>query len=229
MEAIMELYHREATGEVAVQDDPQARELLRRAYATTYRWPKGFAGFRANLFVNNNGQEVQGSVVAKLPDAITISLSDADLQKWAQNQIAMMAIHRGPRTFEESDGRFTLTLAEADAHPQGQCILIHGDGMNSRYRVRDDHILQVTRTMHGMKFTINVQAFMTVPDGKSLTTQYTVYYFAPQENRLTQAESFTDKYCPVGDIYLPETRTILLSQGGDVVTRVLRFEDHKLL
>ena len=37
----------------------------------------------------------------------------------------MMAVHRGPRSFEESDGKYSLTKEE-DGHPLGTKLNIHG-------------------------------------------------------------------------------------------------------
>ena len=49
-----------------VADDPQARELLRRAFEKTARWQKDFKGFTADLAVNVNGKETLASKVKRL-------------------------------------------------------------------------------------------------------------------------------------------------------------------
>ena len=51
--------------------------------------------------------------------------------------------------------------------------------MNSRYRVKDERICQIQRSMERVKFTINIEDTMTTRDDKVLTTRFTVYYFAP--------------------------------------------------
>ena len=48
-----------------VKDDPQARELLRRAFEKTARWPAGFKGFAADLTLNVDGKEVKGNVIVR--------------------------------------------------------------------------------------------------------------------------------------------------------------------
>src|SRR2546428_13076317 len=50
-------YNKEARSTDA-QDDPEARELLRRAFEKTARWPSAFNGFSADPTVNPGGQEV---------------------------------------------------------------------------------------------------------------------------------------------------------------------------
>ena len=45
----METYTRQTAQAVAVQDDPNARELLHRAFERTARWRADFVGFAASL------------------------------------------------------------------------------------------------------------------------------------------------------------------------------------
>ena len=79
-----------------VQDDPKARDLLQAAFEKTARWQPDFKGFKADLRVNVNGKETKGTVTVKGPRDVTVVIDDADLQTWAQNQIGMIAVHRGP-------------------------------------------------------------------------------------------------------------------------------------
>src|SRR2546428_12505042 len=52
-------YNKEACPTDA-QDDPEARELLRRAFEKTARWPADFNGISADPAVNVGGKEVTG-------------------------------------------------------------------------------------------------------------------------------------------------------------------------
>src|ERR1051326_6598308 len=99
----METYSKQSATTDA-KDDPEARELLRRAFERTARWPSDFKGFTADLTLNVDGKETRGTVTVKSAQDVTVSLPDADLQKWATNTIGMIAVHRGPRTFDKSDG-----------------------------------------------------------------------------------------------------------------------------
>ena len=81
-----------------VADDPKAREMLRQAFENTARWQKDFTGFTADLTVNVNGKETSGPVMVKSPREVSVQLGEADVQKWAQEQLGMIAVHRGPRT-----------------------------------------------------------------------------------------------------------------------------------
>jgi hypothetical protein len=214
-----------------VADDPNARELLRRAFDNTAQWPKDFRGFTADLTVNMNGKETSGLVMVKSPREVSVQLSDADVQKWAQEQLGMIAVHRGPRSFEESDGKYSLTMEE-DGHPLGTKLVIHGS--HSFYRLKNDRITQINRKMAhpGMPpfaFTINVEDSALTQDGKNLTTRYTVYYYSPTDGTLTNVESFTDSHVRIGSSDLPAIRRIISYENGEVTVKSLTFMNHKLL
>jgi len=214
-----------------VADDPQARDLLRRAFERTARWPKDFTGFTADLTVNVNGKETSGPVIVKGPREVSVQLDNGEIQKWAQEQLGMIAVHRGPRSFEESDGKYSLTMEE-DGHPFGTKLNIHGS--NSFYRIKDNRITQINRKMAhpGMNpfaFTINVEESATTQDQKNLTTKYTVYYYSPTDGKLTNVESFTDTHLRVGSSDLPATRRIITYEDGQVIVKNLTFTNHKLL
>jgi Protein of unknown function (DUF3386) len=217
--------------ETTVTDDPHARELLRRAFENTARWQPDFKGFTADMTVNVNGKETSGPVMVKGPREVSVQLSDGDVQKWAQEQLGMIAVHRGPRSFEESDGKYTLT-AEEDGHPFGTKLNIHGS--NSFYRLKNNRITQINRKMAhpGMApfaFTINVEESAVTQDQKNLTTKYTVYYYSPADGKLNNVESFTDTHVRVGASDLPATRRIISFENGQVVVKSLTFTNHRLL
>jgi Protein of unknown function (DUF3386) len=225
----METYTRQTTQTVAAQDDPNARELLHRAFERTARWRADFSGFTAALTANDNGVEQRGTVKVTMPRTVEVTIADADLQQWAQQQLAMLAAHRAYRTFDQADGKYVLTLGPEEMHPLGRLINIHGDGMNSRYRVRDERICQIQRAMERVKFTINVEDSMTTHDGTVLTTRFTVYYFSPSTGQLTQVESFADDYTEVRGVVLPKARRVTFADNGEARVRELRLSAHALL
>jgi hypothetical protein len=224
--AMMETYTRQTAQAVAVQDDPTARELLHRAFDRTSRWRADFTGFAAALIVNDNGVEHRGTLQVTMPRSIEVTGAEPDLQQWAQQQLAMMAGHRGYRTFDQADGKYMLTLGPEEAHPLGRLVYIHGDGMDSRYRVRDERICQIQRSMERVKFTINIEDTMMTRDDKVLTTRFAVYYFAPSTGQLTQVESFADDYCEVGGIVLPKARRVTFADNGEARVREVILSEH---
>ncbi len=224
----MEPYKRDET-RTEVEDDPRARDLLRKAFEKTSRWQKDFKGFTADLEVKVNAKVWRGTVTVKGPRDVSVILPDPDVQKWAENQIAMIAVHRGPRSFEESDGKYALTLGEDGDHPLGPRVMIHGDGMQSFYRIKNDRITQINRRTPHMAFTINVEDSAVTQDGTFLTTRYTVYYFSGQDGKLANVESFTDTHVRVAASDLPATRRIISCENGEMAVRSLAFTHHTML
>lgn len=224
----METYARQTAQAVAMQDDVNARELLHRAFDRTARWRADFVGFTATLIVNDDGVEHHGTVQVAMPRSVEVTVAEPGLQQWAQQQLAMMVGHRAYRAFDQSDGKYVLTLGPEEAHPLGRLIYIHGDGMNSRYRVRDERICQIQRSMERVKFTINIDDSMTTGDGQVLTTRFTVYYFSPSTGQLTQVESFMDDYAEVRGVVLPKARRVTFADNGEARVRELLLSNHVL-
>ena len=217
-----------------VADDPEAKALLRGAFEKTARWGTDFPGFSADLVVNNDGAVYKGKVLVKSIKETDVSLdtgstqAEGELLAWVQNQVGMMAAHRAPRAFEDADGKHAITFADQDtSHPLGRQICIH-DGISSRYRIKDNRILQISRDMGRIRFTINIEDSMRTDDGTFLTTQYVVYYFSP-DGKLSQVESFTDQPAVVNKICLPGTRRVILTNEGRVIVRVMEFTNHQWL
>src|SRR5437879_12540931 len=131
-------------------------------------------------------------------------------------------------TAPQPDDISILNLQRSDVHPPGQTIRIH-DSLQSHYRVKDDRITQINRTMGPIKFTINVEDSVITADKKYLTTRYTVYYFNPQHGRLANVASFTDTQLPDGQADLPAARRIISAENDVVSVRTLTFANHRLL
>src|SRR5436309_13237957 len=117
-------YNKEARPTDA-QDDPEARELLRRAFEKTARWPADFNGFSAHLTVNVDGKEFTGMVTVKPAQVVTVSLPDAEVQKWASGTISMIAVHRAHRCIGQLDRISVLSLVRRAAHALGYSFRIH--------------------------------------------------------------------------------------------------------
>ena len=227
----MALYERKEE-KTDVQDDPAAKALLHQAFKKTSRWKQDFPGFTANLTCNDNGVIYKGNVRIQSRNDITVNMELPEgkeaLKKWIDDEVGMITAHRAWRAFEDADGKHAVTFGTSDDHPLGREILIHGDGMASRYRIKDERIRQISRTTPRMSFTINIEEVMTTEDNKSLTTQYVVFYFS-KDKKLIDVDSFTENPCLFEGNYLPGSRRVISTEDGAAVVRILEFKDHKLL
>ena len=210
------------------QDDPEARNLLRQAFDNTARWQEPFPGFWAHVKVHMNGKNLDGIVEIKHARDVKVSLPDEHVKQWVQNQLAMIAAHRVPRNFDDSDGKYVLTVEPEDAHPLGPKLLIHGDGFNSFYRIKEGRLTQINRTMSGGAFTINVEESFRTLEGRYLTTKYSVYFRSPDGKELKNVESITDSHVRIGSSDLPASRRIISFEDGNVLVNTLCLEGHQL-
>jgi hypothetical protein len=138
-------------------------------------------------------------------------------------------MHRGPRSFEESDGKYKLVFGDDGTHPLGRKLVMGGDGMSSFYRIKDGRIQQINRQTPRFSFSINIEESQKNKDGKFLTRKYSVFYFNPETKGLKDVESYTDEYTRVGEADLPEVRRIINCEEGAISVSTMTLSNHKLL
>jgi len=212
-----------------VQDDPKAREILRRAYEKSLKWGSEFKGFTADVIFYRGKERISGTLKGISSRDVEVYIADETIGKWIKDQVASIIGHRMSINFEEADGKYALTLGDED-YAYGRLIHIHGDGYNSTYRVKDDVIRQINRTMgQHIKFTINIEEYTFTKDHRVLPKHYVVYYFSPESGELRGVESYTETFIQVGEFYLPEVRRVTSAKEDEVVTKTILFKNHKLL
>lgn len=224
----MATYTKEKDVATTQEDDSEARAAMAEVFGNTARWPAGFSGFSADVVVNINGKEEKGTVTAKNVKEIETSIQDEKAKGFLVENITSIVSHRGPRTFEQSDGKYKLSFGDDGTHPLGRIVTMGGDGMSSFYRIKDGRIQQINRKTPRMAFTINIEESVKNPDNKYLTHKYTVYYFNP-EGGIKDVESYSDDYVRVGDADLPQYRRIINSEGGAIEVNSMTLSNHKTL
>ena len=224
----MATYTKEKDVETALEDDAGARKVMQEVFSNTARWPAGFGGFTAEVVANINGEEQKGMVTVKSPKEIEMDISDEKARGFLKENLASIAMHRGPRSFEESDGKYKLNFGDDGMHPLGRKLVMGGDGMSSFYRIKDGRIQQINRQTPRFSFSINIEESRKNQDGKFLTHKYSVFYFNP-ERGLKDVESYTDEYARVGEADLPEMRRIINCEEGVVSVSTMTLTNHKLL
>jgi len=225
----MATYTKEEDVATIQEDDPQARELLKEVFGNTARWSQEFNGFTADVTVNICGEEESGEITVKGPKEIEHSIQGGKHKEFLEENMASIAMHRGPRSFEESDGKYKLAFTDDGSHPQGRAVSMGGDGMKSFYRIKDGRIQQINRSTPRMSFTINVEESVKNVDDKFLTHKYTVYYFNPENGSIKDVESYTDDYIRVDSFDLPEYRRIINAESGTVKAGFMKLKNHKTL
>jgi hypothetical protein len=225
----MATYTKDKDVETTLEDDAEAREAMQEVFSNTARWPVGFGGFTADVVANINGDEQKGTVTVKGPKDIEISIEEEKAKSFLNENLASIAMHRGPRSFEESDGKYKLVFGDDGTHPLGRKLVMGGDGMSSFYRIKDGRIQQINRQTPRFSFSINIEESKKNQDGKFLTRKYSVFYFNPETKGLKDVESYTDEYTRVGEADLPEARRIINCEEGAISVSTMTLSNHKLL
>jgi hypothetical protein len=225
----MATYTKDKDVETTLEDDSEAREAMQEVFSNTARWPVGFGGFTADVIANINGAEQKGTVTVKGSKDIEISIEEEKTKSFLNENLASIAMHRGPRSFEESDGKYKLVFGDDGTHPLGRKLIMGGDGMSSFYRIKDGRIQQINRQTPRFSFSINIEESKKNQNGKFLTRKYSVFYFNPETKGLKDVESYTDEYTRVGEADLPEMRRIINCEEGVISVSTMTLSNHKLL
>ena len=225
----MATYTKEKDIETTFEDDSEARKAMQEVFLNTARWPEGFGGFSADVVANINGEEQRGTVTVKNAKEIETTIQDEKAKSFLNENLASIAMHRGPRSFEESDGKYKLVFGDDGSHPLGRKLIMGGDGMSSFYRIKGGRIQQINRQTPRFSFSINVEESKKNQDGKFLTRKYSVFYFNPETKGLKDVESYTDEYTRVGETDLPEMRRIINCEEGAISVSTMTLSNHKLL
>lgn len=210
--------------------DPAAYALLKEAHDNRSTFPAGFSGLNADLILNDNGKELQGTLTYTSSGDLHLTLNGAtkEEQEWARDQIGSALSHRRPDDFAHGDGSNPITFVQDDHSPLGRQVALN-DALKSFYRVRDKQIIEVTRTMGDMRFTITVLENRTVDGGKYLPAQFVVTYFDSGTGSIKQVEEYTDGYARVGGAWVPSSRRVITAEHGDFTTRTISLNHVRLL
>lgn len=225
----MATYTKDKDVETVLEDDTEARKAMQEVFNNTSRWPANFGGFTADAVANINGEEQKGTVTVKGPKDIEISIEEENAKGFLNENLSSIAMHRGPRSFEESDGKYKLVFGDDGTHPLGRKLVMGGDGMSSFYRIKDGRIQQINRQTPRFSFSINIEESTKTQDDKFLTRKYSVFYFNPETKGLKDVESYTDEYTRVGEADLPESRRIINCEEGAISVSTMTLSNHKLL
>jgi hypothetical protein len=192
--------------------------LLRRAHEAGYRFPPGFTGFSATLRTSA-GDSGRVTVTDRTSVEVSVDGDPSDEVAWARDEIASIVSHRWPTTYDDGDGRWAK-------RSDGETVTILDDPFDSAYRVRDNHISEVHRTVGDARFVISVSERVRTADGRHLPSHFTVFHWGTATGRLTRADHFVDEYVTVGGVYLPARRQVVSATDAGLVTRVLELSDH---
>jgi hypothetical protein len=221
------LYAQDA-GEKPATADPKAYELLKGAQSARETFPADFAGFKAELICNDNGQVATGTLDYQPATGakLTITGLSDEAHSWLTQQMNSLLMHRRSREFAEGDGRHPLSLPPDDKSPLGRRVLLN-DKLKSSYRVRDGQTSEVDRTM-GDRIVITILATKATGKGKYLPQHYVLNTFDAKSGALNRTDMFTDEFAQVDGVWLPATRRVITADNGKLTARVITIRNPQL-
>lgn len=213
----------------AKKADPAAWNLLKSTRETSQNFPSNFAGVTADIVLNDNGKVAKGSLTYKVGESGELKIEglDEDTKGWLNDQALSIIAHRRGGDFAKGDGRHPITFADDDNSPAGRRIALN-DSMKSSYRIRNQQVVEVDRTMADSHFTITVLETTKTPEGKFLPRHFTVTYFDARSGALKRSEAFTDEYKLVDGAWFPASRRVVRAENGKVITRVIEFYNPRI-
>lgn len=217
------------TDEKTIKVDPLAYNLLRDARSTSQTFPTKFGGYSADFIYNEDGKIYNGTIdyTPKVAFKFDLKGLTGDANKKLEGEVSSLISHRSGGDFTKSDGKYPITFGTDDKNPLGRMVCLN-DEMKSCYRVRDNQVVQVNRTMNGEFFTINILETTPTADGKFLPRQFTVTYFDEKTKAIKRTQFFTDKYEQIEGAWLPKMRRVITCENGATTVRVMEFQNFKL-
>jgi Protein of unknown function (DUF3386) len=217
------------TANQAQKADPAAWNMLKSARETSQTLPANFAGVTVDVTVNDNGKIAKGSINYEAGKSAEIKIDglDEETKGWLNDQTMSIIAHRRGGDFSKGDGRHPITFAEDDNSPAGRRIALN-DQMKSHYRVRDNKVVEVDRTMGADHFIITVMETVKTPEGRNLPRHFTVTHFDAKSGAVKRTETFTDEYKLIDGVWFPASRRMSRAENGKVITRVIEFHNPRI-
>ncbi|MCS7079789.1 MAG: DUF3386 domain-containing protein [Chloracidobacterium sp.] len=218
---------------VSTTGNATAEALLQDARARRATFPdERFHGFTATVVFDENARTFSGCLTFKNAREIIFELPGVSPEsiQWLQDVLAMNIAHRLERTGGMPvPTDYPVRIVPGEENALGVKLVFDGDPMASSYRIRDGVITEVSRRMHGSRFTITTLEVVTTADGRNLPKHYVVTYFDPETGRLARVAQYTELYEQVGEMYLPSYIRVIETDDEKTTVRALVLRDLKLL
>lgn len=200
-----------------------AVEALRQAHAARATWGPDFRGFTAHARLEIDGHETEGRITVGPDFKTDYGALDPEAVKILREDWESHTMHRRPGPLRDSG----VEWRDDKPHPMGRAMSLN-DPLQSFYRVRDNQILQVNRSMGKTRFTINVLENWKSPAGY-LPRVFTVGYYDRDTGRLQASSTTRAGWLMKDETFLPESLEVVSNgpDGQSILRLVLT--DHRLM
>ncbi|MDA1013774.1 MAG: DUF3386 family protein [Planctomycetota bacterium] len=147
--------------------------------------------------------------------------------EWVEQRLRSLVSHRLP---PERERTFDVVFADdVQTHPLGRLIRFNADRLHSVYRIQDDVITEVHRTMGQSRFTISVTDAARNAEGKLLPGCYSLSWWDVDSGNLTASETVRNDWVRVALWDLPSRLlSVRTEDDGQREVRQITFANHQL-
>lgn len=183
--------------------------------------------FFADIAVATDGSTLEGRIEVTSDGTLKLSLNSSDGFAWVGPRLKSLVSHRLPPARERE---FDVTFADdTETHPLGRLIRFNGDRLHSVYRIQDDVITEVHRTMGPSRFTISVMEMSRNSDEKLLPACYSLSWWDVESGDLTASETVRNEWVRVGDWDLPaRLLSVRTEDSTHREVRQIQFTNHQI-
>ena len=211
--------------------DADAVAIFEKAIAARAAW-KDFKGFTAQASVYLDGRRSAGQVTVKPDGDVSFDgepkLDDEAAREWVRDQLHSLVIHRVPLSGIQSKPVLCFADKEEE-HPLGRLLTFHGGRFASTYRIRDDEITVVNRSLGRENMSLQMLDTERNAENKVLPRAYQVQYRDAQTGAITRVETFRNRWQRLGKLDLPETLAQTVSSASGVSVRSLKLQSLKTI
>lgn len=211
-----------------VQAQTDARSLFKAAYENRYTWDENFPGYTADVTLKQGGETYTAKVHINRDLSYEFTdLSDEKGRELLQHHLWETVTHRKRSNFEQAHGKNTFSLGDTDETGSTE-IQVSGDAMGSHYRIRNNEISQVNRTMPQVAFSINHKGSLDTGSGY-ISARYDVVYRNPKTDEIVGENDVDSEYEKIGGYYLLTRQMTRSNQQGKQDTQEVTFSNIQLL
>jgi uncharacterized GH25 family protein len=202
-----------------------AADALVRARDGRAIW-KDFPGFTSDVTVRGGGKQTSGKLTIDADGIVSLEMPKSPLADWAEEQLNSLVQHRMPDG-EVSSGN--VTYADDDVeNPLGRKIDLGDPSLKSAYRLKDDVIMEVNRSMGKSRFTISMLEIVRNAEHKYLPRSFAMNFFDSASGDLQTSLAYFNDWHRVGSFDLPKTIIEVDARKGGSTTKEIAFSNWKL-
>lgn len=191
-----------------------ANQAFQSAYEHRYTWDNRFPGYSAEVSLNYQGTLDQGIIRVNPDLSVEVMNLDTDeIREFVKSQLQMESIHRRSLPFEQLHSNHQFELEGAD-ETGALKIRELGDDKISFYKVKNDIITQVNRTMGDIAVTVDTIGTAKTPLGY-LVTQFQTTFRDAETGEVLERQDVRDFHEKIGNWYLLTYRAIRNTSNSD--------------